>query len=58
MGVGLGGRYCSYCIQLFIEDKAFSPLYDLAPPPPPIPLSSYVLPVELTDGSGAGGGAR
>jgi hypothetical protein len=53
---------------MFIEDQAFSPSYDLAPPPPPSPLSgqqvvsrfksSCVSPVELTDGRRGRGWGR
>jgi hypothetical protein len=46
----------------FIEDQAFSPSYDLAPPllRPPPQLVSLRAPVELTDGRGVGvgGGAK
>ncbi len=52
--------------ELFIEDQACSPSYDLAPSPPLSPLSrrqdvslsqsSSVSLVELTDGGGGGGG--
>jgi hypothetical protein len=57
-------------IEWFIEEQAFSQLYDLAPPPPPPPLSrqqvvslshsSRVSLVKLTDGRGGkgGGGAK
>jgi len=33
----------SESIELFIEDQAFSPSYDLAPPPPPSPVSKLSL---------------
>jgi hypothetical protein len=47
-------------IERFIEDQAFLPLYDLAPPLTPSPISChsfsvfYVLLVEVTDGDGVG----
>ncbi len=51
-------------IDGFIKELAFSPSYDLAPPPYlPLPstsclsFSSFVSPVELTDGK-EGGGAK
>ncbi len=48
--------------ELFIEDQAFSPWYDLAPSPlPPLQLSLWSLcvsPIELTDGRGGRGWGR
>jgi hypothetical protein len=51
-------------IERFLEDHAFSPLYNLAPPPPPFPLSPVIKVslflrlsvslVELADGGGGG----
>jgi hypothetical protein len=48
----------------YIENQAFSPSCDLAPPPLPSASCLFfsvflcVSPVELTDGRGGGGGAK
>jgi hypothetical protein len=51
--------------SIFIEDQAFLPSYDLAPPPPSLQQAftlfqcSCVSPVELAEGmEGGGGGAK
>ena len=43
--VGISAGYANFyfeseTIELFIEDQALSPSYDLAPPPPPPPSFS------------------
>ncbi len=62
LGVVRGGDGAYTTSESIIKYQAFSPSYDLGPPPPPCrqqvishSQSSCVSPVELTDGRGGGG---